>query len=105
MNALINIGLVRTMAEEGGYLRVRDIYAAFDAEYVEGLRHRIELGEHEDTFVAHVANWTEDKGERIARALDQECIAQYDLDECKGRLVGPLAEKWGKFDPKFFKIL
>jgi hypothetical protein len=42
------------------------------------------------------AAWT------IAVALKQDCIAVYDTDAKRGRLIGPRADAWGAFEPAYF---
>lgn len=107
MEALINIGLIRNDAH--GYVKVKDIESLFrDFSIVEyGSRVAVlnadEAGE--DTFIAHVGNVDQAKLYVISQALSQDCIACYDLDTCKGSLVGPKAETWGVFNPSEFKIL
>ena len=39
---------------------------------------------------------------RTAVALDQDCIAVYWPEVKSGALIGPNAEAWGEFNPKFF---
>ena len=38
----------------------------------------------------------------LAQVLGQDCIAVYQPDAQKGRLIGPKAEAWGEFNPEFF---
>jgi hypothetical protein len=103
MNALINIGLCRNTE---GFVKVHDICAAFDGFAVCDHKHRVVIDPvGEDTYVCHVSNWDTDKAYAIAKALDQDCIAQYDLEECQGALIGPNAKEWGAFDPQGFKLL
>ena len=41
--------------------------------------------------------------ETIAAALEQDCIAVFFPDALFGKLVGPKAAAWGKFDFNYFK--
>jgi hypothetical protein len=102
MNALINIGMLRNTE---GVLRTHDIAQAFDQWAVMEYKHKVVEAEPEATYIAHVSNWDTDKAHQLAKALDQDCIAQYDLDECEGKLVGPRAHVWGEFNGAFFKLL
>jgi hypothetical protein len=104
MNALLNIGL-RTNT---GTINAHDICVQFDAFHVADLKHRVAVATdlmEEDTYITHVSGWTRDKAYAIAHALHQDCIAQYDLEECEGALIGPHATAWGAFDARFFKLL
>lgn len=106
MNALLNIGLNR--AHFCGTVSVKEIHAALDEFGVTELKSRLSHAtslEDEQTYIAHVQGWTKDKAYAIAKQLDQDCIAHYDLDECEGALVGPDAAKWGAFDARHFKLL
>jgi hypothetical protein len=38
----------------------------------------------------------------IAAALRQDCIAVFDTDLKRGRLIGPRADAWGAFEPAYF---
>jgi len=44
---------------------------------------------------------TKEQGDRLSEALGQEAIAQRTDDE-KGSLFGPMADKWGPFNPEHF---
>ena len=106
MKALINVGLLRNSE---GFVRLSDINVALDTFAVEDLRHRVAVASHEsmeeDTYIAQVDGWDEGKAFEIAQALEQDAIAFYDLDECKGYMVGPHADVWGEFDSRLFKLL
>ena len=39
---------------------------------------------------------------KIATALDQDCIAVYDEDAGTGELIGERASDWGAFNPEYF---
>jgi len=106
MNALLNIGLIRSANPAGGYVRIHDICALFDGFAVCDHKHRVAIvPDGEDTYICHVSNWSKDKAMAIAKALDQDCIAQYDLEECEGALIGPNAQAWGAFNAEYFKLL
>ena len=105
MDALLNIGLTRNT---GGFVKAGDIEALFDSYGVVVMKARMQLADtaqDEDTFIVHVSGWDKDKAFHAAWSLDQDCIAQYDLGECEGALIGPHADKWGEFNPKLFKLL
>ena len=40
----------------------------------------------------------------LARALDQDCIAQFDHFIGKGSLIGDKASEWGDFNPEYFQL-
>jgi hypothetical protein len=106
MDALLNIGLLRNT---GGFVKCAEVEQLFDTYGVVVHKARVEVAEpgtqEEDTFILHVSGWDEEKAFSAAWVLDQDCIAQYDLGECEGALIGPQAAKWGKFDAKYFKLL
>lgn len=106
MDALLNIGMTRNV---GGFVKAGDIERLFDAYGVVIHKARFEVAEPgtegEDTFIVHVSGWDKVKAFSASWALDQDCIAQYDLGECEGALIGPNAEKWGAFRPDLFKLL
>lgn len=106
MNALLNIGLKTNQGD--ALLTVHAICAVFDQWHVADLKHRVAIAAdmmEEDTYICHVAGWSRDKAYAIAAALHQDCIAQYDLEECEGALIGPHADQWGAFDARYFKLL
>ena len=103
MDALLNIGLTRNTE---GYVRVSDIMSQFAIHHIATHGGRVAFNPHgEDAFVAHVTNVDEDKLYSISLALDQDCIALYELHSCTGKLVGPNASAWGEFSPAFFQVL
>ena len=56
----------------------------------------------EPTLVVKVKKaLTKEQGDFLSGLADQEAIAQRTDDE-KGSLFGPMAEKWGPFNPEFF---
>lgn len=103
MNALLNVGLIR--ANAAGYVKVRDILSQCSIHHVNVHGARVDIAEPEDTLVLHVSNIDADKLYSMSLALDQDCIAVYDLHACSGALIGPNAKDWGKFNPDFFKVL
>lgn len=104
MRALVNIGMWKA---HGEVLRPSEIQSTLDNFTVEEFAHRITKQHETDelTYVALVDGWTDDKAMVIAKALDQDCIAQYDLDACEGKLVGPRTAQWGNFEPMLFQVL
>lgn len=40
---------------------------------------------------------------RLAKDLEQEAVAYYNLDTKKGELIGPKAKEWGGFNPEYFE--
>lgn len=45
---------------------------------------------------------TDDRIHAVSEALEEDCIAVWDLMHREGRLIGPKAAEWGEFDPKLF---
>lgn len=43
--------------------------------------------------------------DKLARLLGQNCIAVYDLDFCKGALVGPDTSKYEPFSSGLFRVV
>lgn len=104
MEALLNIGLIRNDAQ--GYVKVRDIESLFrDFNVVEYQSRVVDGAQNEPTFIAHVGNIDQAKLYVISQALQQDCIAAYDLSKCRGELIGPKAGSWGVFNPDMFQIL
>lgn len=59
--------------------------------------------ESEWTFVIQIERRLTDRELLdLSTVLEQEAIAQYDTYTVRGDLIGPLADKWGPFDPKQF---
>lgn len=40
----------------------------------------------------------------LCKELAQDCIAQVSMPSAEGVLIGPLAKKWGKFNPSLFLL-
>ena len=56
----------------------------------------------EPTLVVKIKNaLTKEQGDRLSEMLGQEAIAQRTDDE-QGQLFGPMAEKWGPYNPAYF---
>lgn len=56
----------------------------------------------EPTLVAKIKQaLTKEQGDKVSEMLGQEAIAQRTDDE-KGQLFGPMAEKWGPYNPSYF---
>lgn len=56
----------------------------------------------EPTLVVKIKNaLTKEQGDRLSEMLGQEAIAQRTDDE-QGQLFGPMAEKWGPYNPEYF---
>lgn len=45
---------------------------------------------------------TDDRIHAVSEALEEDCIAVWDLMHREGRLIGPKAAEWGEFDPTLF---
>ena len=59
----------------------------------------------EDTLVAICQGSPDDVRfvvEQLAYALDQDCIAVFNVETGVGELIGERAAKWGEFNPEFF---
>ncbi len=59
----------------------------------------------EDTLVTiceGAAQSVTDVATDLAYSLDQEAIALFNVETGVGELVGPYADRWGAFNPKFF---
>lgn len=103
MDALLNIGLTRNTE---GYVRVSDIMSQFAIHHVQTHGGRVAFNPNgEDAFIAHVTNVDADKLYSMSLALEQDCIAVYDLHACSGALIGPNAAAWGEFSPNYFQVL
>lgn len=59
----------------------------------------------ERTLVAHGVVPSAMAVDSVARALGQDCIAVWNVEQQAGELIGPRADKWGQFDPARFLLL
>jgi len=101
MNVIINIGL-KAKGRKVPIHMVQDALAHVDVDVVDwNVMHH----EPEDTFVARLNRADAGKIHTLSCLLDQDCIALYDLDECKGALIGPNVDDWGEFNAEYFRVL
>jgi len=98
---LINIGL---NTNDGGRISAHLALAALAMLGVRAEASTVATSDTEPTLVASLSRpITKPEGERLARALRQDCVAVF--DGVNGQLYGPSAEAWGPFDPAFFLTL
>lgn len=122
MKLILNIGLEGVPLDGKSYTNgrenLRDVAAGLTV--VRALRRngfllgrtRLDLTQGEEpTVVAQVLTGggvgrvgAEAKIFALAAELNQDCIAVYSPATGEGSLIGPRAEKWGAFNPAFFKM-
>lgn len=100
---LINVGLQRNT---GGTISAANVRKAI-ARHARIVESTVRQSDTEQTLVVEI-----EASKAIAPLLNslcksfaQDCIANYDLANRVGTLVGPQATKWGQFDPQFFLTL
>lgn len=99
--ATINIGLD---IPGGGKLKPQAVHAAVRATGVEITRSSIFVSDTEPTAVMDLDRpLTAEEGGALSAELQQEAIAQRYSDGT-GDLFGPMAEKWGPYNPDFFMV-
>jgi hypothetical protein len=101
MPALVNIGL----ASRHGSIRpdhARAVLRAIGGAQL--IASRVFLSDTEPTLVAELTRpLNAFPAYEVARALDQDAIAQWDGRD--GQLYGPNSDAWGQFDPAQFVTL
>lgn len=103
MEALLNIGLDTS---NHTHLGLDDVLPHFVEHILMVDKSKVVMGKTgEETAVLFVHGIEEDDIYDISEALGQDCIAAYDLQRCKGMLIGPEAERWGEFDPTLFTVM
>ena len=95
---LVNVGLD---IPDGGTLTESDVRVAFAQLGIPMQRTAIHQSDTESTLVVELDRaLLPAEGQRLAELLKQEAIAEKHGDS--GTLHGPMAEKWGPFNPDFF---
>jgi len=99
---ILNIGMARKSLPNTTAARVvaELFHAGFQVQ-----AHAVFQSDTEPTVVAIVKPVDFMQDERlfsVAIELGQDCIAVYDLDLAKGRLIGPKADEWGEFNGDYF---
>jgi hypothetical protein len=98
---IVNIGLNRTNDEP---LTV-DYVDFITMIVLRGVSaYELHQSDTEQTMVFE-ADVSPEQGERLARLLQQDCIAVYDPATGTGTLYGPRADAWGPFNPEHFILL
>ncbi len=98
--AQVNIGLVDPKG--GPNLKPEDVLAAMREIGAEVEASTIFTSDTEPTLVVKINGiLSKEQGDRLSEMLGQEAIAQRTDDE-KGQLFGPMAEKWGPYNPDYF---
>ena len=95
----INIGLANPFT---GELNTVDQTIAEALKCVSGIRDiAVKHSATEPTVVIRFERAV-DSLNKLATALDQDCIAVFDEATQEGELFGELADKWAPFNPKYF---
>jgi hypothetical protein len=97
---ILNIGLAQ--AAPGSTLPVFVVARALRAAGFTQTTGRIVQSDTEATYVTQGYGLSDHAIHLLAIDLEQECIAVYDLTHREGRMVGPLKEAWGEFNPAAF---
>lgn len=107
---ILNIGLARAGQDDLDADDVLMIMAFLDLTICS--RAQVLMSDSEPTLVVdvmetapyHRGGALETRIDRLARELDQDCIAVYDNLAGKGALIGPNASAWGEFNPAYFLL-
>lgn len=98
--AQVNIGLANPKG--GADLKPEDVLAALKEVGAEVEASSLFTSDSEPTLVIKINGvLSQEQGDRLSEMLGQEAIAQRTDDE-KGQLFGPMAEKWGPYNPDLF---
>jgi hypothetical protein len=98
---ILNIGMKIGADREISLARLQATLFLFD----KSSRIWLHQGPSEMTAVVQVHNeWPDTFVNDLAIALEQEAIAVYSTVRVAGKLVGPLAESWGDFNPQSFLL-
>lgn len=104
MTAMLNIGLNWT--DKGGAERQHDLNTAINALTERGvkvLQTSTVQSDSEPTLVVRCLVDRDCYDVYAASAeLSQYCIAVWSIEDQRGLLIGPDADKWGAFDPDYF---
>lgn len=95
----INIGLANPFT---GELNTVDRTIAEALKCVSGIRDiAVKRSNTEPTVVIRFERAV-DSLNKLATALDQDCVAVFDEATQEGELFGEYAEQWGAFNPEYF---
>ncbi len=97
--AILNIGLAREGQPD---LTFVEVYNAVTACNISHLSYKILQSDTEETVVVNALIPSDVAVADLAKRLDQDCIAIWDLMHSEGRTAGPNTAKWGDFNPYFF---
>lgn len=98
--AQVNVGL--SDPKGGADLKPEDVLAAMKEIGADVEASSIFTSSSEPTLVVKINGvLSKEQGDRLSEMLGQEAIAQRTDDE-KGQLFGPMAEKWGPYNPDYF---
>ena len=96
----VNIGLADPNG--GPNLDPEIVLRALDVIGAEVQDSNVQVSDSEPTLVAKLKQaLTPEQGNLLSRVLDQEAVAQQRAQKA-GDLFGPMADKWGPFNPQFF---
>jgi len=101
IEAIINIGL--RVDATGEVLSIDDVLDACRkcGVIVTGKPVVVE-SDSEPTLVTSIAAPAQPDLYDLAEELRQDCVSIYDSRNWRGRLIGPMADAWGPFDPSKF---
>ena len=104
---MLNIGLNVTDAE-GNVVDTWRAHVVLDALKGVGVLN-LQTVQHtsrtEPTLVIRCVAPTDNAVYALAYALEQDCIAVWNVEAQTGSLIGPKPEAWGEFDPAQFILL
>ena len=100
IRATLNVGLAVDGSDEP--LDAFDVLRKMFELDIVRLHYDICQSETEETLVVDCMIPTDQAVEYLALRCRQDCIAVWDPETRKGRLVGPNADAWGPFDPEQF---
>lgn len=104
---MLNIGL-NVEDEQGNVIDVLkpsvvfNLLAAYGIQNLHTVQHD---SDSEPTLVIRCVAPSTDAIYALAMVLGQDCIAVWNVEQQAGELIGPRADKWGRFDPARFLLL
>lgn len=104
MKKIINIGLnsnVNNLSEHA--ITLMSLKALKKLGSISGTVFK--LSTTENTLIVYIETFNNQFDNNIFKlcdAIEQDCIAVYDVELNKGKLIGSLAKKWGSFNIDYF---
>lgn len=102
VQSVVNIGLSTAELKGSGQMEVQHVMDVLRAEGIKTLHGSVHVSDSEPTLVVELPAPLEPvAAERLSSLLHQEAIAERFADG-SGTLHGPMADRWGPYNPAFF---